>query len=55
MLSIRKIVLSASALFLGLSAMFLTAGVSAADNGWNGGGNTVQTIQCDNGWNGTCP
>jgi hypothetical protein len=55
MTAFRKIALSASALFLGFAAMFLTAGVSSADNGWNSGGNSVQTIECDNGWNGTCP
>jgi hypothetical protein len=34
MSAIRKIVVSIAALFLGLSAMFLTAGTAAADSPW---------------------
>ena len=45
MLALRKIAVSVAALFVGLSALFLTAGTATADNGWN----TV--TECDNGWN----
>lgn len=46
MSAIRKIVVSAATLFLGLSAMFMVAGTASAENGWN-------WLQCENGWN--CP
>ena len=45
---IRKIVVSAATLFLGLSAMFMVTGTAAAaDAGY--------TIQCDNDWHLPCP
>lgn len=47
MSAIRKISLSFAALFIGFSAMFLTAGTASADTGWNA------APQCDTGWN--CP
>lgn len=47
MSAIRKIAMSAAALFLGFSAMFLTAGTGNADTGWN------SVPPCDTGWN--CP
>lgn len=48
MSAIRTIVLSAAALFLGLSAMFLITGTaSAASNAYS--------IQCDEDWHTPCP
>jgi hypothetical protein len=48
MFVIRKIVLSGAALFLGLSAMFLTTGTASAV--------TQPTVaECDNDWQTPCP
>ena len=47
MSALRKIVLSAAALFLGLSAMFTaTAAATAAP---------LPTIECDDEWANNCP
>jgi hypothetical protein len=40
----RKIAVSISALFLGLSAMILPAGTATADNDW------TSAAPCDNDW-----
>jgi hypothetical protein len=48
MSSIRKIVVSAATLFLGLSAMFTVTATATADT-------TPYTIQCDNDWHTVCP
>jgi hypothetical protein len=45
MSAIRKIVVSAAALFLSLSALLVTTGTGNADTGWNA------TPACDTGWN----
>ena len=45
MSTIRKIALSAAALFLSMSAILMTAGTGSADTGWN------VTPACDTGWN----
>ena len=47
MSAIRKIVLSAAALFLGLSAVFLTTGTAAADQ--------TCSVPNDNDWHISCP
>lgn len=48
MSAIRKITMSAAALFLGLSAMFGATGVAGAE---------IQpySVQCDNDWHTPCP
>lgn len=49
MSAIRKIVLSAAAVFLGLSAMFMitgTAAAAAADR---------TAVECDSDWHTPCP
>lgn len=45
---IRKIVVSAATLFLGLSAMFMVTGTAAAEG-------APMTIQCDNDWHTPAP
>jgi hypothetical protein len=47
MSAIRKIAVSITGLFLGLSAVFLVTSTAAADTGWN------SAAPCDTGWN--CP
>jgi hypothetical protein len=59
----RKIVLSAAALFLGLSGLFLVAGTAAAEEDWNNvtfvvneeDWNSANSVQCEEDWNDTCP
>ena len=62
----RKIVLSAAALFLGLSGLFLAAGTAAAEEDWNSvptvvnevneeDWNSVNSLQCEEDWNDVCP
>jgi len=48
MSAIRKIVLSAAALFLGLSAMFTAAATASADN-------HPYSVECDSDWHTVCP
>lgn len=48
MSAIRKIAVSVSALFLGLSALFLTTAPAAAEG-------QPYTTQCDSDWHNTCP
>lgn len=47
MSALRKLVLSAAALFLGLSGLFLVAAPATADN-------HVNTVQCDEDWHTPC-
>jgi hypothetical protein len=49
MSAIRKLVLSAAALFLGLSALFVGVGTAAAEDDWNAPMVTVQ--DCEDDWN----
>ena len=49
MSAIRKIALSAAALFVGLSAMFMVTGTAvAADRGHT-------AVECDSDWHSPCP
>lgn len=48
MSAIRKIVLSAATLFLGLSAMFMATGTAAAAP-------QPMSVECDNDWQTPCP
>ncbi|TDV41088.1 hypothetical protein [Actinophytocola oryzae] len=48
MSAVRKVVLSVSALFLGLSALFLVTGTATAQN-------APYTLQCDEDWHTPCP
>ena len=48
MSAIRKIALSAAALFLGLSAMFVVTGTAAAAD-------QTCSVPCDNDWHVACP
>lgn len=47
MSAVRKLVLSVSALFLGLSGLFLVTATAAADN-------HGYTVQCGEEWNTPC-
>lgn len=47
MSAIRKIALSAAALFLGLSAMFMVTGTAAATD--------RTAVECDSDWHSPCP
>jgi hypothetical protein len=53
MSAIRKITLSAAALFLGLSALFVGVGTAAAEDDWNTPVATV--LDCEDDWNTPCP
>jgi hypothetical protein len=51
MSAIRKIVLSAATLFLGLSGLFFVTAPANADNDWTTVDNRFgNSIQCDNDW-----
>jgi hypothetical protein len=49
MSAIRTIVVSAAALFLGLSGMFLVTGTAAANT------TSTYSIQCEEDWHTPCP
>ncbi|MBB4909321.1 hypothetical protein [Actinophytocola algeriensis] len=56
MSAIRKSALSAAALFLGLSALFVGAGTAAAEDDWNSPtANVTMLLDCEDDWNTPCP
>jgi hypothetical protein len=50
MSAIRKVVVSAAALFLSLSGLFFANATASADNDWTSTGAHANSIQCDNDW-----